>query len=190
MDGVPIGILQLWLPIVVASLVCFFAGAILYMATPLHKNDWTGVADEDGVLAALRKAGVGAGQYMFPWCADAKARSSPEHQKKWAEGPSGFMVLKQPGPVTMGPMMMQMVAYHLVVSVFVAYLAGRMLAPGQDYLAVFRLVGTAATMAYGFGAVPMKIWYGFKWGFIFRIFIDGLINGLLTAGVFGWLWPR
>lgn len=190
MSGVTVGIPELWLPILVAAIICFFAGAILYMASPLHKKDWTGLPDEGGVLAALGKAGVGAGQYMFPFCADAKTRSSPEYQKKWNDGPTGIMILRQPGPFTMGPMMMQMVVYHLVVSVFVAYIAGRVLGPGQDYLAVFRIAGTAAIMAYGFGTVPMTIWYGFKWGFTFRIFIDGLVNGLLTTGVFGWLWPR
>ncbi len=190
MSSVLVGIPELWLPILVAAIVCFFAGAVLYMASPLHKKDWTGLPGEEGVLAALSKGGAGAGHYMFPWCADPKLRSSPEYQKKWNDGPSGFMILRRPGVFSMGPMMVQMVVYHLVVSVFVAYIAGRVLGPGQDYLAVFRIVGTTATMAYGFGCIPMTIWYSFNWGFTARIFIDGLVSGLLTAGVFGWLWPR
>lgn len=190
MNGVPIGILELWLPILVSTFVCFFAGAILYMASPLHKNDWAGVSDEDGLLAALRKSGTRAGHYMFPWCADAKTRSSPEYQKQWADGPTGIMVVRQPGSFSMGPMMMQMVLYHLLISVLVACLAADMFPAGTEYLTVFKFVAMIAVMTYGLGTIPMTIWYSFSWGFTFRVFIDGLVNGLLTAGVFGWLWPN
>jgi hypothetical protein len=36
----------------------------------------------------------------------------------------------------------------------------------------------------------MSIWYKRAWGTSIRTTIDGLVYGLLTAGVFGWLWPR
>jgi hypothetical protein len=38
--------------------------------------------------------------------------------------------------------------------------------------------------------MPMKsIWFGQPWSATVKDVLDGLIYGLLTAGVFGWLWP-
>ena len=40
------------------------------------------------------------------------------------------------------------------------------------------------------GAVPLfSIWYHTTWSFTVKELIDGLVYALLTAGVFGWLWP-
>jgi hypothetical protein len=45
-------------------------------------------------------------------------------------------------------------------------------------------------MAYSFAYWPQTIWYQRALGTTVRNTIDGLIYGLLTAGVFGWLWPK
>jgi hypothetical protein len=37
---------------------------------------------------------------------------------------------------------------------------------------------------------PLSIWYHRDWSTTIRSTIDGLIYALLTAGVFGWLWPH
>jgi hypothetical protein len=36
----------------------------------------------------------------------------------------------------------------------------------------------------------MTIWYRRALGTTFRSTVDGLVYALLTAGTFGWLWPR
>lgn len=181
---------ELWLPTLLAAVICYVAGVVLYMLLPLHRSDWTGMPGEEGVLEAMRKAGVGAGQYRFPWCDDMRDMKSPEYQRKLSAGPAGILVVRPPGKFAMGAMLVQMVLYHLVVTGFVAYLASRTLERGADYLAVFRVTGTAAIMAYAFGQIPQTIWYRYKWSFTFRTIGDGVLWGLLTAGVFGWLWPR
>jgi hypothetical protein len=33
------------------------------------------------------------------------------------------------------------------------------------------------------------IWFGHTWGRTLKDVADGVIYGLLTAGIFGWLWP-
>jgi hypothetical protein len=180
---------ELWLPILLATVLCFLAGFVLHMLLPLHKGDWSGMPGETGVLDAMRKAGVGTGQYMFPYCTMEQMKD-PEYQKKWAAGPTGVMVIANTGKFTMAPMLAQQILYHLVVSFFVAYLANRTMVRGADYLHVFRIAGTAAVMAYSFGVIPLKIWYRFTTGFTVRVMIDGVVCGLLTAGAFGWLWPR
>ena len=89
----------------------------------------------------------------------------------------------------MGKYLVQWFIYTVIVSVFVAYLAGRVLDAGAEYLAVFRVAGTAAFMAYGVAELVASIWRGQKWGATARHVVDGLICSLLTAGTFGWLWP-
>jgi hypothetical protein len=79
--------------------------------------------------------------------------------------------------------------YYLVISIFVAYLASRTLAPGAEYLSVFRLTGTVAWLAYGFAIFPDVIWFGRPWSFAFKNLFDALFYALLTAGMFGALWP-
>jgi len=45
-------------------------------------------------------------------------------------------------------------------------------------------------MAYGLGRLSDAIWRGQTWSMTIKEVIDGLVYGLLTAGTFGWLWPR
>ncbi len=54
---------------------------------------------------------------------------------------------------------------------------------------VIRCHGASAFLAYA-GAAPLfSIWYHMTWSFTVKELIDGLVYALLTAGVFGWLWP-
>jgi hypothetical protein len=79
-------------------------------------------------------------------------------------------------------------AYCLVVSLFVAYLTGRTVPAGSDYLAAFRVAGATAFLAYGVANLVDSIWKGQAWGRTFRHMFDGLLYSLVTAGVFGWHW--
>jgi hypothetical protein len=80
--------------------------------------------------------------------------------------------------------------YALAVGVFAAYVAGRALPVGSPYLAVFRFVGATAFIGYSVALWQMSIWYARSWSTTAKATFDGLIYGLLTAGTFGWLWPR
>jgi hypothetical protein len=92
--------------------------------------------------------------------------------------------------VNLGTFLGSWALYCLVIGVFVAYLAGRTLEPGAHYLSVFRVAGTAAFLGYSGAQVPAAIWWGKPWGNALREIADGLVYALLTAGAFGWLWPR
>ena len=37
--------------------------------------------------------------------------------------------------------------------------------------------------------VPDAIWFGRPWSFVMKGQFDALLYALLTAGVFGWMWP-
>jgi hypothetical protein len=90
----------------------------------------------------------------------------------------------------MGMNLIQWFVFTLVVSFFIAYVAGHALERGTEYLRVFQLVGAVGFLAYAAGQLPAAIWMGKPWSIAWKEVLDGLIYGLLTAGTFGWLWPR
>ena len=52
------------------------------------------------------------------------------------------------------------------------------------------MAGATAFLGYSLALIQESIWKGQTWGVTFKHVFDGLIYGLLTAGTFGWLWPR
>jgi hypothetical protein len=180
----------LWLPIVLSAVLVFVASSIVWMALPHHKGDWKPLPDEAGAMQVLGRMALPPGQYRFPWAADQKAMQTPAFLEKLKKGPVGHLVVLPPGPFSMGRTLAVWFVYLLVVSVFVAYLTGRTVAPGTDYLRVFRVAGTVAVMAYAVGHATSSIWWGRPWSVTLKDMADGVLYSLLTAGAFGWLWPR
>ena len=185
-----ITIAALWMPIVVSGVAVFFVSSILHMVLKYHAADYKKIPNEAEALAGLAKAALPPGYYMFPACESMKEMGTPEGIEKFRRGPVGTLTLLPNAPMAMGKTLGLWFVYCLVVSFFLAYLAGRTLAPGIDYLVVFRFVGTAAFLAYGVGSIVNSIWMGMPWSNTVRAVCDGLIYALVTGGCFGWLWPR
>jgi len=80
--------------------------------------------------------------------------------------------------------------YCVVISIFAAYLSGRTLAPGSAFGQVFGIVGIAALLGYGAAHAQESIWNGRSWVVTLKHLFDSVIYAMLTAGAFGWLWPR
>ncbi|MGO9127139.1 MAG: hypothetical protein ACLP6G_19915 [Terriglobales bacterium] len=179
----------LWLPIVLAAVIVFVASSVIHMLLKYHNRDYRKLPDEDKLLAAMRPANLTPGLYVFPHCTH-KDMKSPAMMEKFKQGPVGFLTLRPNGPPAMGKFMTQWFAYCLVIGFFVAYLTGRVLGPGTPYPAVFRVAGTAGFLGYGLGGLSNGIWKGQPWSSVIKELFDGLVYGLLTAGTFGWLWPR
>jgi hypothetical protein len=179
----------LWLPIVLAAIIVFIASSIMHTVLPYHKNDTQPIPDEAKVLDAMRSAGLKRGYYHFPFCSH-KEMKSPAMVEKYKQGPVGMMTVFPSGPPAMPKFLGLWFAYCLIIGFFVAYLTGHTVASGAKYPAVFRVAGTAAFMAYGLGHLSNGIWKGQPWGLTIKEVVDGLVYGLLTAGTFGWLWPR
>jgi len=179
----------LWLPILLAAVIVFVASSIMHMILPYHRSDYRQLPDEDKFLAALRAAGPKPGYYSFPFTTH-KEMKSPAVQEKFKQGPVGLMAVLPSGPPAMPKFLGLWFGYCLLIAFFVAYLTGRTVVPGADYLAVFRVAGTAGFLAYGLGHLSNGIWRGQPWDMTIKEVFDGLIFGLLTAGTFGWLWPR
>lgn len=185
-----VSLADLWLPILVSPVFVFLASAILNMALPWHRADFGKVPDEDKVMAALRAFAIPTGDYRVPCPGAMGDLKSPEFLDRMTTGPVMLITVVPPGPPALGAQLGQWFVYCVVVSVFAAYVAGRALGPGDTYLHVFRFAGTTAFVGYSLALWQNTIWHGRHWVATLKSTIDGLIYGLLTAGTFGWLWPR
>jgi len=124
-----------------------------------------------------------------PYAESMDAMKKPEYVEKLNAGPVAFMTVSPNGPVAMGASLVQWFLSSIVVSVFAAYLAGRTHGAGAEYLSVFRVTGAVAFAGYALAHMQNSIWMKRNWGATIKAMIDGLVYALLTAGVFGWLWP-
>jgi hypothetical protein len=185
-----IPVLSLWLPILLSAVIVFVASSIIHMMLPYHRSDFGKVPSEDAVMDALRKFGIPPGDYMMPRSGSPKEMKAPEFVEKMKKGPVATLTVMASGQISMGASLMQWFIYCVVVSIFAAYIGSRALAPGADYLAVFRFVGTTAFVGYTLASWQNSIWYKRAWSTTLKLTIDGLVYGLLTAGTFGWLWPE
>jgi hypothetical protein len=185
-----VGIIELWLPIVLSSVIVFVVSSIIHAVTPWHKSDYSKVPDEDKVMDALRPFAISPGDYIIPRAWGTKEMRSREFADKMKKGPVVVMTVLPNGPISMGKDLVLWFLYSIVVGVFAAYVAGRASPFGAAYLHVFRFAGTTAFVGYALALWQMSIWYHRSWSTTFKATVDGLIYGLLTAGTFGWLWPR
>lgn len=180
----------LWLPVLLSGVIVFVASSIIHMATPWHKSDYPKMENEEKVMDALRALAIPPGEYMVPRPASMKDMKSPEFTEKMKKGPVFILSMWKSGPPTMGGPMLLWFVYSLVVGVFAAYVAGRALPVGAQYLSVFRFAGVTAFLGYSLALWQISIWYHRPWGITVKATVDGLIYALLTAGTFGWLWPH
>ena len=180
----------LWLPILLSAVMVFVVSSLIHMFTPWHKSDYPRLPNEDRVMDALRPLAIPPGDYVMPRASTRQEMSSPEFAERMKRGPVMMFTVLPSGPPTMGKSLALWFLYAVVVGVFAAYVTGRALAPGAEYLRVFRFVGTTAFLAYALALWQMSIWFRRAWLTTIKASVDGLIYALLTAGTFGWLWPR
>lgn len=184
------GLFLLWLPILLSAVAVFVASSVIHMALPWHKSDYPKMADEVRVMATIRPLGIAPGDYMLPRPSSREEMRSAEFAEKMTKGPVMMLTVFPNGPVAMGRNLALWFVYAVVVSVFAAYVAGRALPPGANYLRVFRFAGVTAFLGYTAALWQMSIWYRRAWSTTIKATVDGLIYALLSAGFFGWLWPR
>jgi hypothetical protein len=184
-----VSIPALWLPILLSAILVFFVSFIVHMVLTHHRTDFKKLPNEDKLRAAIRGENVAPGDYLFPCPKDPKDMSSPEMMEKYKEGPVGLMTVLPTGPPTMGKQLGQWFAFCVVAGIGVAYLTGRTLGPGAEYLAVFRVAGTSAFYIHSGTRLVDSIWMGRAWSTSIKNVFDGLLYALATAGAFGWLWP-
>lgn len=184
------GLESLLLPILVSAAFVFVASSVIHMAPLWHKNDYPKIPNEDKVMEALRPLAIPPGDYMVPRCTHREELRSPEFLEKLRKGPVLIVTVLPNGMMSMGQSLALWFLYSIVVSFFAAYIAGRARPPGAEYMPIFRFVGATAFIGYTAALWQMSIWYRRSWSMTIKATFDGLIYALLTAGTFGWLWPR
>lgn len=182
-------LLALWLPILVSAVAVFVASSIIHMAIKWHMPEYKGFANEDAVRAAVRASNPVPGQYAIPYCADHKLMRTPEFQKKFADGPVGFLTLRPNGFPSMGPTLGAWFVMNLVVSALAACAAAAALGPGASTPAVCTITGLATLLAYGGGPTQLFIWMGKPARAFATELLDAIIYAALVAAVFAMMWP-
>jgi hypothetical protein len=180
----------LWLPILVSAVIVFVASSIIHMTPLWHKSDFPKMPMEAQVLDALRPLAIPPGDYFIPRPSGAEEMKTQAFKDKMARGPVALLTVMPNGPISMNRNLVQWFVFLLVVGIFVAYITGHSLPIGTPYMRVFRSVAVTTFVAYSLALVELSIWYRRSWSITLKSALDGVIYGLLTAGVFGWLWPR
>jgi hypothetical protein len=185
-----ISLTALWLPILLSAVIVFVASSLIHMVLPWHKSDYPKMPNEEKAMDALRALAIPPGDYMVPRPASMQDMKSQEFLEKMKKGPVMIVTVRPNGPMSMGRNLGLWFVYSMVISFFAAYIASRALPAGAHYLQVFRFAGATAFIGYSAALWQMSIWYQRAWSITIKSTIDGLIYGMLTAGTFGWLWPR
>ena len=177
------------LPIVVSAVFVFFASFVVHMVLGYHAADYGKLPSEDAVQDALRGFSIPPGDYMLP-APGRQGHRDPAFVAKHKKGPVAMMTVFPPGDLSMGRQLVMWFVYCLIVGTLTAYIATLSIGAGAPYPPVFHFVGIVSSMAYGLALVELSIWFRRSWGTTFRSLLDSVIYGMLTAGTFGWLWPR
>lgn len=180
---------MLWLPILLSAVLVFIVSSLIHMGPFWHRGDYPKLPMEEQLRTAVRPLDLPPGDYMIPRPSSSADMRSAEFMEKIRQGPNLVLTVLPNGPFSMARNLVQWFVYLLIVGLFAAYIAGRARPPGTPYMEVFRFVGATAFIGYAVALWQMSVWYRRSWGMTIKATVDGLIYALLTAGVFGWLWP-
>lgn len=184
-----VSLLQLWLPVLLGTVLAWFASMVIHVVLKYHNSDYQKLANEDEVMTAVGNGSPPLGVHTFPYCVDMAEMKNEAMQQKFAKGPVGFVTIFPTGMPNMGKLVPLQLLYFLIGCLLIAYCASLALDPASEYLVVFRFVATAGFMTFGWAVVPFSIWYGHLWSTTAKYLLDAFIYGLVVAGAFAWLWP-
>ena len=184
-----ISLLQLWMPILLGTVLAWIASAIIHVVVKYHNSDYQTLSNEEEVMTAVRNGSPALGIHSLPYCADMSEMNKPEVQEKFKKGPVAILTVFPNGLPNMAILMPQQISFFLVGCILIAYCATQVLTAGADYLVVFRFVSTVGFLAFGWAMIPMSIWFGHSWSSTAKYLVDALIYSLVVAGSFAWLWP-
>ncbi len=184
-----VSLVQLWLPILLSSVLVFIASSLLNMLLKFwHAPDYHTFSNEDEVREALRRGISTTGAYHVPACTPEMMKQ-PQTQEKLKQGPNALVMVRPNGVMNIGVYLGQWFGYCVLVSLVCALLARSALPAGAPCLHVCHVIGLAALLGYAFGSLPNAIWWAHPWSIAIKHFIDGVIYAVITAATFAWLWP-
>ncbi|MGD9688495.1 MAG: hypothetical protein AB7K52_03985 [Phycisphaerales bacterium] len=184
-----VSLVSLWLPVILAAMAVFFASSVIWMALPIHKNDYHKLGDkENAVMDALRSWGLPPGLHMFPMCDPKTMKDNPDAQAKMKSGPWGTITLMA-SPPSMGSCLGMWIVNLVVSSLLIAYVASISLPAGSSFMNVFRLVATVSLLTFGGSVLTESIWRGRPWSHAPGALFDAVVYACITGAIFGAMWP-
>ncbi|MDQ6717471.1 MAG: hypothetical protein M3Z17_03865 [Gemmatimonadota bacterium] len=179
----------LWLPILLSVIAVFAASSIIHMKSPWHKSDYPAVPNEAALADAVRPLAIPPGNYVVPRPVGMADMKTAAFQEKVNRGPNLILTVIPNGPRPMSTFFVGWFFYLLVVTTAAAYVAGSVIAPGAGY-GIHKYVFLVSFIGYALGLWPESIWHHRKWSTTVKLTFDALIYALITAFLFGWLWPK
>jgi len=179
-------LVDLWLPILIGTVVLFFLSFLFWAVLPHHFGDHGKIPNEDAFMEFLRSQNIPSGNYIFP-CPD---KASEQHEKanveKYTAGPRGLLdVYDMPVmPINMA----KTILYFLVTVTTIGYITHVACPPGSeglDFMRVFRIAGTIAILTYATSNVLNRVWFKKR---VWTEILDGTIYGLVLGLIFAFLW--
>ena len=180
---------DLWLCVLIGGTAVFLMSFLLRMVLKYHWSDYAALPDEEVMRAAIREAGIGAGQYVFPHCGGPEGMKDPEYVKSYERGPTGFLVLQEPGPFSFAKPLALSFCFNVLVSFLAAWMAVTFLDEGADATKAGLFVGLIGFLAFSVSNTWGPIWKSEPWCVWGKEIFDGVVYGASMAGVFVWLGP-
>ncbi len=175
---------DLWLPILIATVVLWFMSFICWAILPHHFGDRKKLEDEEGFMDFVRQANIQPGNYMIPFSASSKEQSSKEFVEKYTAGPRGTLnVYAMPN---MGKNMLLTIVYFFVTIFTIAYVTHFACEPGRDFMTVFRVSGTIGVLCYASSGSLNRIWFTER---MWTEWVDGIAYGVALGLIFAAMWP-
>ncbi len=184
-----VSIMQLWLPILLGGVFCWFSSALIHMLLKYHNADYQKLSNEKEVGDALRNGNVTAGFYHMPHCTDMKEMQNEAMQEKFNKGPIAMISVFENGMPKMSKLLGQQLVYFIVACSLIAYVATLGMAISADFMVVFRFVVVISFLTFGYAVIPYSIWFGHPWAISLRYLLDAVIYATIVAATFAWLWP-
>jgi len=181
-------ILDLWLPIVVATVACFVASSLMWMVLPHHKADIKPLPDEKAYTDAVGSMGLEPGVYMYPNCQSGESMNSESMKQRWEAGPWGMLTIF-PGKPNFPRNLMVNLFECLVVTAITAYLASMAMNVGANTTDVARFTFTSAFLGFVVGGWSGAAFMGTPLRFVLTSAFDTIVYAVLTAAAFAFLWP-
>ena len=132
-----VSLLQLWLPVLLGTVLAWFASMVIHVVLKYHNSDYQKLANEDEVMTAVGNGSPPLGVHTFPYCVDMAEMKNEAMQQKFAKGPVGFVTVFPPGMPNMGKLVPLQLLYFLFGCLLIAYCASLALDPASEYLVVF-----------------------------------------------------
>lgn len=183
-----ITLMDLWLPVLVAAIACFFMSSVMWMVSPHHRADIKALPDEAAYTEAVGRLNLKPGFYMYPNCSKGEAHGSESMKARWEAGPWGTVNVLGGKPNFARNLLVNFTE-GLAIAAIVGYLASMSMgttAGGQD---IVRFTFTGAFLGFVLGGFSGAAFLGTPTRFIMTTAFDALVYSAIVAASFYFLWP-